>query len=374
MSLSVNKLQGLLAEKGFKVISYFTSHKYCAYIEAVSINNADSVIISIPSRYEFKMRSDSAKSIYRIHSVDMQGDDETAEKFAGQPTDAHIENVYEEVGHGISPSIAGLDPKNGNIAPHLEESYHRSISIYDLEENDIKTLKSLYRQMKRLRFCLQSVRYKLSIIFGSYLCVLERDSVVDVYQISHYQAENSKKLLTIIDLELFYEKASNDRIYRDIRTLKDNLYRILNKTQDNHLTTLDKVISNKNILEANITAVKVKKYEYTTHLAKFDELLQKTLDTETHLQAQLKSLTDQYRQSGFKGLHSDSDIFMKKHKLESELTRIQTVKAEVSKNMFQLRQKTDVLYLDTDNTVFDNVVMVAAILNNIDHLSNLIKK
>jgi hypothetical protein len=369
MSLSIKKLESLLADKGFNIVSYFIVHKYCAYVEAISVNNADRVLISIPEKFKFKMHSDSSKYIYRIHSIDMDDEDEVSNDFAGKPTDTDIEKIYDKVIGGISPSITGLG-KGGNIASHLEESYHRRISLYDLEQGDIKNLKSLYRQIKRLRFCMQSVRYKLSVIFQNYICILERDSGVDVYQISRYSG-SSKKLLTMVDLEFFFEKTEsedNSRIYKDIKTLKDNLYRILNNTQDSHLTMLDKLISTKSILDANIHMIRNKKAEYAAYLEKFETLLQRTVISENNVRSQLEVINKQYRDGGFRGIHSDSNVFMKKNQLENELNKIKIAKEEISKNMLGLRQKNDILYLDTDNTIFDNVVMVAAIFKNVETL------
>lgn len=374
MSLSIKKLEGLLSEKGFKVVAYFIVHKYCAYVEAISINNADRVLISIPEKYEFKMHSDSSKGIYRIHSIDMNDEDEISDDFAGKPTEADIEKIYDKVIGGISPSVTGLG-KGSNIASNLEESYHRRISLYDLEQDDIKNLKSLYRQIKRLRFCMQSVRYKLAVVSQNYVCILERDSGVDVYQISRYSGSD-KKLLTMVDLEFFFEKTENEdnaRIYRDIKTLKDNLYRILNNTQDNHLAMLDKLISTKTILEGNVHMIRGKKAEYAAYLEKFETLLGRTLTSENMIKSQLDDLNKHYR-GGFHGVHSDSNTFMKKNQLETELSKIKKTKEEISKNMLDLRQKNDVLYLNTDNTIFDNVVMVAAILKNVEELVKQIEK
>lgn len=376
MSLSVKKLEGLLTDKGFKITSYFMYHKYCAYVEAISLNNADRVLISIPEKYEFRMHSDAAKGIYRIHSVNMEGEDEIADDFAGKPTDADVEHVYEKVAGGISPSIAGLG-KGGNIASHLEETYHRRISIYDLEHEDIQKIKALHRQIKRLRFCMENLRYKLAVVCQNYICILERDSEVDIYQISRYVESKNKRLMTMVDLEFFFEKTEDEdgaRIYRDIKTLKDNLYRILNNTQDTHLATLDKLITTKTILEGDINMIRQKKYEYSKNLEKFEILLQRTVASERALQKQLATLNQKFRDGGFRGLHSDSNLFMQKNKLETEISKVRAVKQDISKNMLELRQKNDVLYLETDNTIFDNVVMVAAIFKNVETLVKKIKE
>jgi hypothetical protein len=374
MKLSSQKLEKLLSLKGFEIISYFIIHRYCAYIEAISTNNADTVLISIPSSYEFRMHSDSTNGIYKIHNIDMKDDDETTDNYAGQPTEEDIENAYDEIENSISPSITGLNIKEGNIASHLEESYRRKISLYDLEKEDIKALKKLYRQLKRMRYCMQSIRYKLSVIYQNYICVLERDSSIETYQIDQYKNSPHKKLCTIIDLELFYEKTENNSIFKDIKSVKENLYKIFNKTQNQHLATLEKVISTRNILESNIAIVKRKKTEYTIHLTKFEVLLEKTINSQEKIKEQLKYVNNEYKNSSFKGLHSDSTNFAKKNKLETELIRLESVKKEVSKNMFILREKTDILYLDTDNTIFDNTVMVDAIFRNVDNLVKIISK
>jgi len=181
----------------------------------------------------------------------------------------------------------------------------------------------------------------------------------------------------MVDLEFFFEKTEDEegtRIYRDIKTLKDNLYRILNNTQDTHLATLDKLIATKTILEGNINMIRQKKYEYAQALEKFEGLLQRTAASEQALRNQLKVMNQNYRARGFGGLHSDSNNFMLKNKLENELSKIRTVKEDISKNMLDLRQKNDILYLETDSTIFDNVVMVAAIFKNVENLTKKLKE
>ncbi len=371
--LSSHKLEGLLKLEGFTVVSYFVVHGYCAYVEAISGRNADTVMISIPDGYEFRMHSDSERGVYRIHRIDMQEEGEVSGQFAGKPTDADIERAYDEIETTISPSITGLDSKGGNIAAHMEESYRRQISLYDLEKDEITSLMKLSRQLKRMRYCMQSIRYKLTLSFKTYLCVLERDSSIEIYKVSH-SPPSETKLCTLVDLELFFEKSKNKTLARDIKSVKDSLYRILNKTQDQHLAALEKVISTRNILEKSMALVKGKKTEFSANLDKFENMLQKILASQDRIKGQIKALEENHRAAGFQGLHADSSIFMQKNKLETECNRLEGIRKEVSQSMLSLRQKIDLLYLETDNTVFDNVVMVDAIFRNVDALTQQVEQ
>ena len=70
MSLSINKLEDLLAANGFVPIKYFIINNYCAYIETISIKNASTFIMSIPSKYKFKLKE--GDNVYKLRYIELE--------------------------------------------------------------------------------------------------------------------------------------------------------------------------------------------------------------------------------------------------------------------------------------------------------------
>ena len=172
MTLSTAKLEKLLSLKGFIPNKYFVMHGICMYIEIISITNADIFLLYIPSKYKFTVKKD--RNVFKVKYVDIDGNENnTADDFAGELDEYSVENTYREIDVGMIPKSNG-----DNIAPHLEENYKRAITLKDISSDDSREIKDIVRQLKRLRFCVQNVKYKISIVYKNYICSIKRDDSI----------------------------------------------------------------------------------------------------------------------------------------------------------------------------------------------------
>ena len=174
MPLSISKLERLLSLKGFVPTRYFVMHSVIVYMEIISITDADTFLLYIPSKYKFiANKSSQASSVFKIKYVDIDESNNTADDYAGEPDEHSVENTYREIDVNMSPTVKG-----NNIGQHLEENYKRSITLKDISSDDSKELKDIFRQLKRLRFCVQNVKYKIAVIYKNYHCAIRRyDSI-----------------------------------------------------------------------------------------------------------------------------------------------------------------------------------------------------
>lgn len=363
MPLSISKLEKLLSLKGFVPTRYFVIHEVIVYMEIISITDADTFLLYIPSKYKFVAKKGS--NVYKVKYVDIdETEDNTADAFAGEPDEHEVENSYEEIDINMSPTVKG-----NNIAPHLEENYKRAITLKDISTEDSKELKDIFRQLKRLRFCVQNVKYKIAIIYKHFLCSIKRDDSIECYAIKKYRGKDLKKLFVTADLELVYEKM--DSLLLNMGTIRKGLYHILDKNHFTHSRTLQRLLEEKsNIVEFSDNAY-AKKVKYEKHLKDASDMLDALNKSEKNIIGQIYEINEKYNNHGLKGLHNDIEKSHQVSKLNSELNDIQKIKEDLVKTIFELKAKREDTMLTVDKIMFDNSVMLECVLRNFKDLGSI---
>lgn len=365
MSLSIEKLEKLLASKGFVSSRYYVMHGLCVYIEIVSIEQADVFLLYIPSKYKFAVKSKGG-NIHKIKYLDIdETEDNTVDNYAGEPDKHAVENAYREIDVGISPN-----GKGDNIAPYLEENYKRTITLKDISDEDSKEIRDIVRQLKRLRFCVQNVKYKISIIYKNFLCAIKRDDSIECYVIKKYPTKNCKKLFVTTDLEMFYEKM--DSLILNMSTIRKGLYHILDKNHFTHTRTLQRLLEEKNDIMGFSDRSYAKKLEYEKYLKEAVKMLNAIKISEKEKMAHIYELNEKYRDPVLRrGLHNDIDRSHQISKLEAELADIQKIKEDIVKTIFDLKTKREDTMLMVDKIMFDNNVMIECVIRNFAKLEKI---
>jgi hypothetical protein len=360
MTLSISKLEKLLSTKGFVPSRYFVMHNVVVYMEIISITDADTFLLYIPSKYKFSVPK--SNSVFKIKYVDIdESHDNTVDDYAGEPDEHDVENEYKEIDVQMSPTLHG-----NNIGNHLEENYKRAITLNDISTDDIQEVKDIIRQLKRLRFCVQNVKYKIAIIYKNYLCTIKRDDTIECFSIKNYNGRAYKKLFVTCDLELMYEKM--DYLMLNMCTIRKGLYHILDKNHFTHSRTLQRLLNEKSaMIELSDTAYS-KKVEYEKYIKEANEMLDGINKSEKGVLEKIYYLNEKYNNPGLKGLHNDIDKSHHLSKLNSEITDIQKIKEEVVKTIFNLKTKREDTMLTVDKIMFDNNVMVECVLRNFREL------
>jgi len=352
MPLSIQKLQKFLSLKGFIITKYFTIHSICIYIEIECINTSDIFLLYIPSKYEFVINKD--KNVYKMQYYD----DQNAE------TDSNIENAYKEIELNKTPEL-----KNGNIAFYLEDNYKKSINIKDTPVEDTKEIKNIINQMKRLKFCVQNVKYKIAISYKNFLCSIKRDDSIESYLIQDYPIKKHKKLYITVDLELLYEKI--DSVMLNITTIKEGIYNILSNNQLNHTKMIHKLIEEKtNILEQCNNTI-INKNKYDNYIKEATYILGFISKAETGIIKNIYEINEKYNNKSLQSLNNDIDKSHHISKLNNELTDVKKIKEDIINTLFELRIKKDDIILTIDKIMFDNSVMLDSIFRNVKSLTEI---
>src|SRR3990167_11399650 len=222
MPLSLDKLKDFLVSKGFIPNTLFILDNLVFYIELVSISDATKFLLYIPSKYEFV--ADKSSQSYKIKYIDLEGKESITEEYAGSPED--ISTVYGNTNINVSPD------KSEKIEDHLEDNYKRPISLSDISPEDTVDIKAIYRQVRRLKYCVQNIKYKAGILFKNYICAIRRDDSIDCFYIKHYDRRDTDQLFVITDLEILYEKS--EKLLSDVKVVRDSILNILNNNQGYH--------------------------------------------------------------------------------------------------------------------------------------------
>lgn len=363
MTLLISKLEKLLFTQGLIIKNFFVIHSLCVYLEILNTQNGDIFLLYIPSKYEIK-KLDKSNNTYKISYLDILDKDGNIINDINDLNDNELEKNYDEIELELSPD----NGKYKNLKDRLEEKYNYPISLKDINKNDTQDIKDIFRQLRRLKFCVKNIKYKLGIIYKNYLCCIRRDNTFECYMIVE-QINSSKNLLITLDLETLYSKLNN--ISNDIKTIKDGIYKVLNKNHLRHSKNL------KNILEKHINILNdtddiyLKKEKYSNYITNLEILLDNTETSRKIILNKIAKINQKYSDPSLKGLHIDIEKSHFISKQEEELNKIDNVKNDIIMNINTLKDKREQLYLNTDMILFDNSVMLDTIIQNINNLNFL---
>jgi len=361
MPLSLQKLEKLLSLKGFIPCAFYIIDKLCVYIEVISVDG-EIFLLYIPSKYKFTIEKHDSIPVYKINYIELDEPNNIPDDYAGVPDQNDVENIYQEI---------DLSPSKGDIDKHLEENYKKNIQLQELKREDFKELKDISRQLKRLKFCVQNVRYKISILYKNYLCSIKRDDSIECYVIKKYPFKNYKKMYVSVDLELFYEKM--DSLILNMSSIKNGIYHILNKNHFTHTKTFQKLIEEKKeIINLSQSAYNRKK-EYEKYLKEVQEMLNIINLSEKSTLEKIYEINEKYNNQNLNGLNDDIEKSHIINKYNKELSNIQKLKEDIVKTLFKLNNKKDDTMLNIDKIFFDNNVMVECVLRNFSQLAHLCK-
>lgn len=350
--LSLSKLEKILTTQGFLIKSIYSFDKYCVYIEILCLKNADIFLLYIPSKYDILIND--KYPIYNIKYIEQKDiDTELIEN------EENIEQTYE--------NIKMEDEDNDDVINQLDNTYKKQI-IIDNKEKIYNSIKNIYKQLNRLKYCVQNIKYKISIQYKNFLCNITRDNEINSCIIQNLSINDNdiRKIYITIDLETFFSKNGNimENIMENIIVVRNNIYKILNKTQslkyNNMFTGLEKlnelIYFNQNIQK--------KKQSNSSYILSLENMYKQLCSTEQKLYNKINDLNSMNVDN-----NKDEQIIQ----IENKINDINKIKEKIFKYILTLKNKQDDLYLFVDKMIYDNSVMLNEIVNNIDKVKEYIK-
>ena len=354
MSLSINKLSKFLANNRLSIKTIYTIGGQCTYLDINCTNGSENFLLYIPSKYEIPVGDSS--DVYSLEYIEVNEDGTIPENYAGEPDNNDLEKTYNEI--DLSSNLVQED-----MVEHLEESYQHSLSLKDITKKDTNELKAIFRQLKRFKFCVQSLNYKLAITYKNYICCIRRDDTFEGFLIKNFRGTDHRSLKVTIDLESLYKKISSVEI--DVRTVKEGIYQVLDKNQFKHTNNLQKLMESRETFGLLCNKIIQKKKVLMDYLTHLQSLLDNLCHVEKANYDKITEIGNNYSNNGgIKGLHTDIEKSHVIAKYENEISRINTTKKEIVSNIHLVQTSLENVSLKMDKICFDNTVMLDAILKN----------
>jgi hypothetical protein len=363
MPLNLNKVEKLLYENKFAITSFFVQNGLCKYMKLFSLEYGENLLIYIDPDFEFQISEREAAErniqIFNLKYIDFKEGTNVIEKYDKYPDQKDIQNKY--------PDNIQLENKiSNNIEEDLENNYNKKIFLNDLEKAQVVDVKDCIRQLKRISLCVQDLQYRLCLVKDTYFCVMENEDEYNCYLLKDQKTEGLKMFFVVIELEIFYEKLQHVNI--DVNYIKTGIYKILDKNQSTNYSNLLLLFEKYNYMDEILHRVNDKKSEYLQCIEKYTNLLKKTYEYEQEIQQEIDKLKEANKNNAI----NDTSFVHQKSVLENKINSTRDVKQKILKNLTNIKQLCDNIYLKTDKSEFDSAIMINALIKNISELNSVI--
>ena len=350
--LSIEKLDKLLSKNGFTINKIYLFNGICKYIKILSINDASMFFLSIPSKYKIKSNE---KNSYTIEYINLDSHKNIVEDYTGEPDKLHLESMYNEV--DINDACQGE-----NMEKTLEKSYNRPITLKDINREDIKDINNLFRQINRIKFCVYNIEYKICIEYKEYIIFINAENDIECIIINNYSGKECYNMYIIIDLKMFYKNVNIISV--NIRKVHEGIHKVLNKNQILHTKTFNVLLNHEQDVNSVLTSLNNKKVEYEQTILHLYNMLEKLIDTEKKIIEKLIEHEERYKNTN--RVYNDIEKTRMLTKYTTELDEVNNTKQDIIKNILSLKSKKEDMFLFVDKLLFDNNVMLDAIIKNIE--------
>lgn len=363
MPLSIDKLINLLGKQKLVPVMYFKMMGTCAFIKVLCFENSEEYLLYIQSKYEIKLPKD-IPNVYKLKDIDLDERGDISQRYGEQNDEDEDEILLD------NSEFGGLGDES--IEKRLQRGYKKDIICDDKIEKDFPDLRSINRQLDRLRLSLTNVRYKVGILYKNYLCVINRNDEIDFFSIKKFGKEmsNNRSLLIHFDLELFYE--NQESLLYDINQMRTGIFKNLDKNQIVQINSLNKILKNKDNINSIVSKLLQIKSDTRKKLDENKSLLTKLNENCREIISKNQELNE-IRNSNRGNLTDETTYFKLKEKNDQKLLKAESMRKNLQEKIIELSGKHNDLTLLLEETSFDNVVMLDRILTNLNLLSQKCK-
>lgn len=358
MSLSIDKLQEIAGKQGFHIKNIFTKHNYCRFIEFYSIPSQESFIITISDDYKFKYRDGlELKSLY------LDERDNIPEKYAKLPDNIDMLSFYDEI------ELQQLVKMNGNSVDFEKKMIdgYTDITVGNMTNKNTEDIRENINQLKRFLNCVKNLKYKISLIHKIWLINIDSNGIIDCYLIKDFIPNKMKYLYVTMDIETFLTNINT--ISDDIGQIHQGIKKVVNKNMGMMNTKVG--LTNQVLFDFNnsIYRINLKRGVYETYLLKF----QKMLETVEQAEKKLDEKYELFKANTSNRLYSDIDKARERSLIEEDLSRLSEHKKEIITHILNIKEKDRYLMLVTDTIIFESVIMLNTVIENIRKLNEITK-
>ena len=369
MPLSFKKLESFFSQVGFLVSRIFTVSTYCVYIELLVVQTGDSCLFYIPSKYDIEASNEYLNIPIVYIDIDDNGNFIKENYIEGNSN-----NLYKQ----YTDINIDLDFNNKSIIDQLEENYNRPVNLDISIENELQEVKENFRQLKRLKLCVQNLKYKLCIIHKGYLCCIRRDNTYECYKSTQVDNNNNNdndndsnnsRLCITIDLENFFEKINT--INNDLLIIRQEITNILNINHNRHSNNLLKIINYKLVITDFMDKILNKKTKLINSINLLEKMMIEITSIIKKINSNRENTKYKYNQEKFQSYIYDSEKYNILKKYDDDIKELNIIRQEIVILIIKMRGELDDISLKVDKICFDNSVMLDLLIKNFEILSNL---
>lgn len=338
MSITVENLSKLIDKCNFYVKSYYGIHKRCNYIDVVSKDSGVSYLLYIPSKYKIYLDNIKYYELKEIKDV-MNSKDVTYE-YGYNKNNNKFDEMY------------SMDNLTDNVDEDvLQNNYKRELNYVNVKSRENENVKCVYRQVSRFKYSVENLKYKLGILYKSYMCVINRNNEIVYYYIKNLNNNtDNKRLMIIFDLETLYEIYHD--IHNELSDIRKSIFVLLRRNYTLNLQYIEKMITEKINMEGIKKKIETVKTKIDNKYNDYNRLLNTCIVKETIIRDKMHQ----------KGKSADTII---------QLKDILKTKSGIIMDLISLIDKRDNYVLMCDNMMYDNVIMYDKICNNIKIISEI---
>jgi hypothetical protein len=368
MPLSIDRLNQLLEKKGFTCRHYYISDGRCKFIDILSIHTIDSYLLHIPEKYNFEPRASDKHLVSKIKPIPISGSNSIEQKYTTGADSNKISESYDEIELKSQYPHQIKEFEDIDMEANLTIQYKRPIVLKDVADEDNAILQCIFRQLTRLRFCVQFLKYKFSILYRDYLVTLNSKSTIECFRIKTYNVTNERHLYITIDLEVFYENSKI--LLEDLDDLQNGVRAVLDKNQQVQTKHLEVMLTKQQELLKILDSFTSRKQKIRFELQRFKELFMTVENAISNFVQQINELNALIPQSTGK---KQDEMIKLKHNIYIKLTQLYGKKEEIAKSIIYYRKNEYHISLNIDRILFDNNVMLDKIFKNLHQLHQLNK-
>ena len=219
MSIDLKKLKKLLDTNHITPLEYFCIDNECALIKCFFNKNGEFLLIYIPSKYRFIIKSENSNDkIYHIEDID-----ETTEN------DDYSKTT-------VMPDMSSIEPdKTINSYKELSKKYEKNIS---LEGHDEPVTRKIKRQIERVKLPFSRLSYNIALQYNNCICVSFEDDI-SLFGIKAYNHPNQTKTRCFMFLVKLPELIEHvEKICNQVTIISQQFYNIIQKVSISNLDTV----------------------------------------------------------------------------------------------------------------------------------------
>jgi hypothetical protein len=355
MSLSIEKLINMCENSGLIPVKFFTYKGDLVFLQTLSLKKGYSFIINIPRKYHFDISKNNFNNVYKLKKLKIKPEEILHKHFSPNQLDSN--EIYSEIQliKDFNPDIEDKD-----LEEKLLETYRKQIFLSNIKKDEFATIKEIFKQIDRLKYCVQGIDYKVCIIYKNYLVNLSGNGEIDFFLIKDYDKGLYRKLLVSLDFNLLFDNI--DRIEEHLTQVVNGFDSILLRSQQSHYNKFLLFMDTTKTIKQKIDEIYSTREKVRGLIKKYEYIIENCNYKQSYFYEKLKILQPSDNMS------SDLNYFKQKNELETNINKLDNIKSIASEKLVALRDKDSDNILQVDNILFDNIVMFNSILNNLKKL------